>query len=77
MSLVFVDMLGVVIINVFVLEQIFGIPGIGTLAIRAFSNRDLPVLLGVTTVVMFVGIFGNLLQDFGYAALDPRVDSME
>lgn len=77
MSLVFVDMLGVVIINVFVLEQIFAIPGIGTLAIRAFSNRDLPVLLGVTTVVMFVGIFGNLLQDFGYAALDPRVDSME
>lgn len=77
LSLVFVDMLGVVVINVFVLEQVFRIPGIGTLAIRAFTNRDLPVLLGVTTVVMLVGILGNLLQDLAYAALDPRVDSMD
>ena len=77
LSLFFVDMLGVVVLNVFVLEAVFGIQGIGTLAIGAFTSRDLPVLLGVTTVVMIVGIFGNLLQDFAYTALDPRVESME
>lgn len=77
LSLFFADMLGVLVINVFVLESVFGIQGIGTLALRAFTDRDLPILLGVTTVVMVVGVLGNLLQDFAYAALDPRVDAMD
>lgn len=77
LSLFFADMLGVLVINVFVLEAVFGIPGIGTLAYRAFFARDLPILLGVTTVVMVVGVLGNLLQDLASAALDPRVDAVE
>ena len=77
LSLFFADMLGVLVLNVFVLESVFNIPGIGTMALRAFTDRDLPILLGVTTVVMVVGVLGNLLQDIAYDALDPRVDAME
>lgn len=76
-SFFFADMLGVLVINVFVLESVFQIRGIGALALDAFFDRDLPILLGVTTVVMVVGILGNLLQDVVYAAFDPRVDAVE
>lgn len=77
LSLFVADLLGVLVLNVFVLEIVFGIPGIGQLGFEAFDRRDLPILLGVTTIVVAVGIVGNLLQDFAAAGLDPRVDAVE
>ena len=77
LSLFFADMLGVLVINVIVLETILSIPGVGTLTYVAFFQRDLPLLLGVTTLIMVVGIAGNFLQDLAYATLDPRVDAMD
>jgi ABC-type dipeptide/oligopeptide/nickel transport system permease component len=55
------------------IEKIFSYPGIGSLAIDAVVNRDLPLIQGLilTFAVMFILI--NLLLDLSYAMLDPRL----
>jgi len=55
------------------IERIFSYPGIGSLAIDAVINRDLPLIQGLilTFAVMFILI--NLALDLSYAALDPRL----
>ena len=74
LSLFFTDMIGVLVLNIFVIEYVFGIPGLGDLALSAFQRRDLPVIIGVTMVVIFFGIVGNFVQDVAYLVLDPRVE---
>lgn len=74
-SLLFADLLAVLMLHVFVIESVFGIPGIGRLTLLAIDTRDLPVIMGITMVVVFVGIFGNLLQDLLSFVLDPRIRS--
>jgi peptide/nickel transport system permease protein/oligopeptide transport system permease protein len=64
---------GFLFVGVFFIEQIFNIPGIGSTALQAISNRDYPVIqattiLGATTVVM-----GNLIADIFYSLADPRI----
>jgi peptide/nickel transport system permease protein len=56
-----------------IIEQIFAWPGIGSLTYEAINRRDYPVILGVT---LFVGAFVmvvNILVDFVYVLVDPRV----
>jgi peptide/nickel transport system permease protein len=67
------ELVGVLVLNVFVIEYVFGIPGLGRLTYTAVTERDMPLVLGTTMVVAFVGIGGNLLQDALYTAIDPRV----
>jgi peptide/nickel transport system permease protein len=54
-------------------ENVFSLPGLGTLLVNSVTDRDYPVVQGVTLVfaVLIVGI--NLLTDVVQAALDPRV----
>lgn len=66
-------LLGVLVLNVIVIEYVFDIPGFGLLTYDAIVNRDLPVIVGTTLVVAVVGIVGNFLQDLSYAILDPRI----
>jgi peptide/nickel transport system permease protein len=56
-----------------IVEQLFNYPGMGLLFWNAAQQRDFPVLLGVTLVVTFVTVIGNLVADVGYALLDPRI----
>lgn len=56
-----------------VVEQIFAINGIGTLAVRSVFFRDLPVLLGVALVTATVVLIVNLFVDLSYGYLDPKV----
>jgi peptide/nickel transport system permease protein len=73
-SLFFTEMLGIVVLNIFVIEFVFGIPGLGGLSLFAYREQDLPVILGTTMVIVLFGIIGNLLQDIAYLVLDPRVE---
>src|SRR6266536_3413282 len=54
-------------------ENVFSLPGLGTLLVNSVSTRDYPVVQGVTLLfaVLIVGI--NLITDITQAALDPRV----
>lgn len=74
-SMLFTEALGLLVLAVFVLEYLFGIEGFGLLLFDAVQQRDLPVLLGGTIVVIAVGVAGNIVQDLSYGALDPRVDT--
>jgi peptide/nickel transport system permease protein len=58
-----------------IVEAVFGLNGVGTLAIRALTNVDLPVIVGtVLFAALFVMLF-NLAVDVLYVVLDPRVRS--
>lgn len=69
MMMQFTSLLGGALIT----ENIFSIPGIGTLSISALSNRDIPLLQGTIILSTFLIIIGNLIADIIYALADPRV----
>lgn len=57
----------------FMVEQVFAWPGLGRVSINAALDRDFPVILG-TTVFLAIAVIGiNLLTDFFYMIVDPRV----
>lgn len=56
-----------------VIEQIFGIPGLGQLAITAVTEGDLPLIQGIVVVATLVVVFANLLVDLFYGYLNPKV----
>jgi peptide/nickel transport system permease protein len=74
-ALFFTDMLSVLVLNIFVIEFAFDIPGFANVSMSAIEQRDLPLILGFTMVVALVGVLGNFLQDMAYTVLDPRVGS--
>ena len=54
-------------------EQIFRIPGIGSLLISAILANDTPVIMAVTFVFACLVILFNLIADLLYGWLDPRI----
>ncbi len=56
-----------------VTEQIFRIPGVGSLLITAILANDTPVIMAVTFVFACLVIFFNLVADILYGWLDPRI----
>jgi peptide/nickel transport system permease protein len=54
-------------------EQIFRVPGIGSLLISAILANDTPVIMAVTFVFACLVIFFNLIADLLYGWLDPRI----
>ncbi len=58
----------------FVVEHIFSIPGMGRYFITAVTDRDYPLVMGVTIVYATLIVLANLLVDLLYAVVDPRVE---
>jgi peptide/nickel transport system permease protein len=56
-----------------VLEYLFNFQGLGLEYFNAATNDDFPVMLGITVLIGFATVLGNLLADIAYAVLDPRV----
>jgi peptide/nickel transport system permease protein len=56
-----------------VTEQIFRVPGIGSLLISAILANDTPVIMAVTFVFACLVVFFNLVADVLYGWLDPRI----
>ena len=56
-----------------IIEQIFGIPGIGRYFVQAALNRDYTLVMGVTVFYGALIILANLLVDLTYGLIDPRV----
>jgi peptide/nickel transport system permease protein len=73
LTLSFVEVLGVLMLNVYIIEAVFNIPGLGTVSLLAIENQDLPLILGSTLVLVFIGIGGNFIQDVLYGYLDPTI----
>jgi ABC-type dipeptide/oligopeptide/nickel transport system permease component len=54
-------------------ENVFSLPGLGTLLVSSVSSRDYPVVQGVTLLFAVLIVAINLVTDITQAALDPRV----
>ena len=54
-------------------ESIFGLPGIGRLAIDAIHNRDYPMIQATVLLVAIAFVLTNLIVDIAYVFVDPRI----
>ena len=54
-------------------EQIFGVDGVGRLAIQSVFNDDLPIIMGTVMIGCFLVVTMNLVVDIAYSFVDPRV----
>jgi microcin C transport system permease protein len=57
-----------------IIERLFDIPGMGRLSLDAIFNRDYPVFMAAVVLTSFLGLLGNILSDFCYVLIDPRID---
>ncbi|MBZ5701027.1 MAG: ABC transporter permease [Acidobacteriia bacterium] len=64
---------GTLLAGAIVTESIFAWPGIGRLTVQAIASRDYPLLQGCILLIAVSYVFVNLLTDFLYAVVDPRV----
>jgi peptide/nickel transport system permease protein len=65
--------LGTLLGGAIITEKLFGLNGVGALAIDAVRDRDLPVLLGTVVTASFFIVVANLIIDILYGVLDTRV----
>ena len=65
--------LGGLITGSFIVETIFGIPGIGKYYVTAVTGRDYSVVMGITVLLSVIIIVANLVVDILYGYLDPRI----
>lgn len=56
-----------------VIEQVFTLPGFGSLLITAIGNRDYPLVQGLVLIIAFTVITINFLVDLSYRWLDPQI----
>lgn len=66
--------LGATLSGAVIVESIFSRPGIGSVLVAAVNNQDLPVVVGIVTLVAVVYVVANLLVDIVYTIIDPRLD---
>jgi peptide/nickel transport system permease protein len=55
------------------IETIFSWPGMGTMYLDAVHSKDVPLIMGMNTVIAIVVLAANLLTDLAYGLIDPRI----
>ena len=72
-----ISVLGTLISNLlvgsFVIEKIFGIPGLGSFFVKSIVSRDYTLIMGTTIFYSIILIFMLLLVDLAYGLIDPRI----
>jgi len=76
-----VSSLGTIVSNLlvgsFVIEKIFGIPGLGYFFVKSIIDRDYPLIMGTTVFYAIILVIMLLLVDLAYMVIDPRIKLME
>ncbi len=67
------DLLFVLVLTVYVVEEVLPIDGLATASLRGVRESDVSLVIWTTLVIAVIGIVGNLLKDLLYGYLDPRV----
>ena len=70
---VFGTSLATLVGGVFFIEYIFNIPGIGSIALNAISDRDYTVIQATGVIFAIAVVLGNLIADLLYSVVDPRI----
>lgn len=76
-----VSVLGTITTNLvvgsFVIEKLFGIPGLGMYFVSSITNRDYPIIMGTTVFYAMILILMLLIVDIAYVFIDPRIKLMK
>ena len=65
--------LGTLLGGAIVVETVFGLPGLGALAVTSVTNEDLPVIIALVMLASVFIVVANIVVDIVYVLLDPRV----
>jgi peptide/nickel transport system permease protein len=65
--------LGALLGGAIITENVFGLPGLGQLAVQSIFNQNLPVIIAIVVVASAFIVVANIGVDLVYAVLDPRV----
>ena len=65
--------LGTLLGGAIITENVFGLPGLGQLAVQSITDQNLPVIIGIVIVASFFIVVANIGVDLLYGFLDPRV----
>lgn len=57
----------------FIIETVFAWNGVGLLAVKAATDSDYTLIMGITVLIAGLTLLGNLIADVAYALLDPRI----
>jgi oligopeptide transport system permease protein len=57
----------------FIIETMFGFPGMGRAYVQAIQQRDYSMIMGTTLIYAFLVAIANLSVDFVYVLIDPRI----
>ena len=66
-------LIGIFLTGSYLIEKTFDIKGIGMLSYRALLNSDYTIVMAFLVLGTLVRLFGNLISDLCYAAIDPRI----
>ncbi len=69
----FGSVLGVLFAGSMIIETLFEIPGMGQLSLEALVSRDYAVFMAMLVMTACIQLFGNLISDFCYMLIDPRI----
>jgi oligopeptide transport system permease protein len=56
-----------------VLEQLYQIPGVGSLFVSALDSKDYPIVMADMAIYTTIGLFATLIIDLSYGIVDPRI----
>jgi peptide/nickel transport system permease protein len=56
-----------------VIEQVFGLPGLGSLAVLSTTAKDIPIIQGIAVYFTLLVVAANLLTDISYGWINPKV----
>ena len=72
-----VTMIGIdfatILAGLVITETLFGLPGLGQLAVQSIYTNDFPMVMGVTIIGSMFILVANIVVDVAYAFLDPRI----
>ncbi len=69
----FGGVLSIMFVGSVIIEKVFEIPGMGLLSLDAIVGRDYAVFMGILSLTSILTLLGNILSDFCYVLIDPRI----
>ena len=70
----FGNVLTLMFVGSVLIEQVFEIPGMGRLSLEAIVGRDYAVFMGILSLTSILNLLGNILSDYCYVLIDPRIN---
>jgi len=70
----FGNVLTLMFVGSVLIEQVFEIPGMGRLSLEAIVGRDYAVFMGILSLTSILSLLGNIVSDYCYVLIDPRIN---